>query len=68
MVIMSGSGEEGRFVAALLDRARDRMQSVSIRAPSTTLRVFRLHGLDHWLVRERDSFGTRCSPRWRRWS
>ncbi len=50
------SGEEGRYVAALLDRARNRFQSDERRSPAATFRVFRLHGLDHWLVRERDAF------------
>ncbi|HEV2343898.1 MAG TPA: aromatic acid exporter family protein [Actinocrinis sp.] len=51
------SGEEGRYVAALVDRARNRMQQGgSRRAPGTSLRVFRLHGFEHWLVRERDAF------------
>lgn len=54
MVIMSG--EEGRYVAALLDRARNRLQGDQRRPPGTTFRAFRLHGLDHWLVRERDAF------------
>ncbi|MGH3417086.1 MAG: FUSC family protein [Actinocrinis sp.] len=49
------SGEEGRFVAALVDRARSRM-TLGAKAPSRVLRAFRLHGFDHWLVRERDAF------------
>lgn len=50
------SGEEGRYVAALLDRARNRLQGGRRYSPGTTFRVFRLHGLEHWLVRERDAF------------
>jgi len=50
------AGEEGRFVAALLDRARDRMHLESRRGLGSTVRSFRLHGLRHWLLRERDAF------------
>ena len=50
------AGEEGRFVAALVDRARDRMHLGSRRGFGSTLRAFRLHGLRHWLTRERDAF------------
>jgi uncharacterized membrane protein YgaE (UPF0421/DUF939 family) len=54
MAIMAG--EEGRYVAALLDRARDRMHLGTRRGFGSTLRSFRLHGLRHWLLRERDAF------------
>jgi uncharacterized membrane protein YgaE (UPF0421/DUF939 family) len=54
MVIMSG--EEGRYVAALVNRARDRLQEGARWPLGPTLRAFRLHGLEHWLIRERDAF------------
>jgi uncharacterized membrane protein YgaE (UPF0421/DUF939 family) len=50
------SGEEGRYVAALMDRARDRIYQGARRPITPALRAFRLHGLEHWLVRERDAF------------
>jgi uncharacterized membrane protein YgaE (UPF0421/DUF939 family) len=54
MAIMAG--EEGRYVAALLDRARDRIHLGTWRGLGSTLRSYRLHGLRHWLLRERDAF------------
>lgn len=52
------AGEEGRYVAALLDRARNRMRlgPGSSGGLATTVRSFQLHGLRHWLLRERDAF------------
>jgi uncharacterized membrane protein YgaE (UPF0421/DUF939 family) len=41
--------EEGRFAAAVL--RRDARRSVF-----ATVRAFRLHGFQHWLLRERDAF------------
>lgn len=50
------AGEEGRFVAALVDRARDRLWTSGGTALGTTVRAFQLHGTRHWLLRERDAF------------
>ncbi len=49
------SGEEGRFVAPVGPRARSRGAGGAKR-PVRLLRSFRLHGFEHWLVRERDAF------------
>jgi uncharacterized membrane protein YgaE (UPF0421/DUF939 family) len=56
MVAMAG--EEGRYVAALLDRARSRigLGPDSAGGLATTVRSFQLHGVRHWLLRERDAF------------
>jgi uncharacterized membrane protein YgaE (UPF0421/DUF939 family) len=55
------ASEEGRFVGAMMDRARVRMRRGTATLYSSsmftsTVRVFRLHGLRHWLIRERDAF------------
>ena len=54
------AGEEGRFVAAMAEaRTRMRRGTVSLYSSTmftSTVRVFRLHGLRHWLIRERDAF------------
>lgn len=50
------SGEEGRYAAALVNRARDRINRGTRWGLGPTVRAFRLHGLEHWLIRERDAF------------
>ncbi|HEY3868857.1 MAG TPA: aromatic acid exporter family protein [Actinocrinis sp.] len=55
------AGEEGRFVSAMMDRARTRVRRGTASLYSSTMftstvRAFRLHGLRHWLIRERDAF------------
>ncbi len=50
------SGEEGRYAAALVNRARDRIHQGARWPIGPTVRAFRLHGLEHWLIRERDAF------------
>ncbi|MBS2966106.1 hypothetical protein KGA66_23880 [Actinocrinis puniceicyclus] len=50
------SGEEGRYAAALVDRARARIYRGARRPLAPALRALRLHGLEHWMVRERDAF------------
>lgn len=51
--------EDGRYVTELLDRARGRFEDGARSVNSMlgpTVRAFRLHGLRHWLARERDAF------------
>jgi len=49
-------GEEGKYVAALVDRARNIVQRDAWDSMLGTVRSFRVHGFQHWLVRERDAF------------
>ncbi|HEV2639793.1 MAG TPA: aromatic acid exporter family protein [Actinocrinis sp.] len=48
--------DDGRFVTELLDRARGQVGDSARTLIGPTVRAFRLHGLRHWLSRERDAF------------
>jgi len=48
--------EDGWYVTELLDRARDRFGTGARSLMAPTLRAFQLHGLRHWMARERDAF------------
>jgi uncharacterized membrane protein YgaE (UPF0421/DUF939 family) len=49
--------EEGRYVTQLVDSTRVRMSAGLRGLLEPVVRTFRLHGLRHWLLRERDAFG-----------
>jgi uncharacterized membrane protein YgaE (UPF0421/DUF939 family) len=49
------SDEEGKYVAALAG-VRSRLHAGTRSAFSPSIRALRLHGLRHWLIRERDAF------------
>lgn len=48
--------DDGRFVGELLDRARVQVGDSARSLLGPTVRAFRLHGLRHWMARERDAF------------
>jgi uncharacterized membrane protein YgaE (UPF0421/DUF939 family) len=50
------SEDEGRYAAALVNRARNAVHRGGWSSVLATVRSFRLHGFQHWLLRERDAF------------
>jgi uncharacterized membrane protein YgaE (UPF0421/DUF939 family) len=51
------AGEEGRYVSQLVATTRDTVSAGVRGLVGPLVRTLRLHGLRHWLERERDAFG-----------